>query len=329
VILEDREGFATAAMPLYAKGHSYGEYLFDWDWARAAAAFGVSYYPKLQAHVPFTPATGPKILVRRDVRDPESARKLCLETAADLVRANGLSQAQLLFGSEDDVRAATTEGWLPRYGFQYHWRPAGEHDFEGFLDRLKSRKRKTIARERRDVRATGLALERWTGERLRDPAVAAFFADCYEDTCDRRGGIRYLNRDFFERVFATMADRVTLAVALREGTLVAGALFLHKGGAVFGRHWGARESVPFLHFELCYYQGIELALERGARVFEAGAQGEHKIPRGFLPEPIRGAYHVPDPAFRAAVARYLETEARDLKEVADALAAESPYRSDG
>lgn len=324
-VVIDRDGEPVAAMPLYAKGHSYGEYLFDWDWARAARAFGVNYYPKLQSHFPFTPATGAKILLDRTEPHAEALRDACIEASGELARANGLSQVQMLFGTEGDVAAAERRGWLRRYGFQYHFRPAGEHDFEGFLSRLKSRKRKTIARERRDVEASGLTIERWTGERLRDPQIARFFAECYEDTCDRRGGMRYLNEDFFARVFTTMHDRVTLAVALRDKALLSAALFFHKGDKVFGRHWGTRESVPFLHFELCYYQGIELTLARGARVFEAGAQGEHKIPRGFLPEEVRGAYDVVDPCFRDAVERYLAEERRNLEEVAKALAEESPF----
>lgn len=324
VVLDGADG-VLAAMPLYAKGHSYGEYLFDWDWARAAQAFGVTYYPKLQSHFPFTPATGPKILVTPDAAYPKAIREACLSAAADLARGNGLSQVQLLFGTHDDLEAAKAQGWLSRYGFQYHYRPDGERDFAGFLQRLKSRKRKTIVRERREVETCGLRIERWSGEKLRAPEVAGFFAECYEDTCDRRGGMRYLNHDFFERIFRTMGDRITLAVALRDQALLSAALFFHKGDAVFGRHWGTREPVPFLHFELCYYQGIELALERGARIFEAGAQGEHKIPRGFLPEEVRAAYAIENPQFRDAIARYLTEEEKNLREVAAALAAESPY----
>lgn len=324
-VLLEEEGALVAALPLYAKGHSYGEYLFDWQWAQAAAAFGVDYYPKLQSHIPFTPASGPKALIRTGRTDAPALREACFAAASELARANGLSQSQLLFGSDEDVTAAEAAGWLRRYGFQYHWRPNGARDFAGFLRRLKSRKRKLIARERRAVAATGLRIERWGGDRLQAPVVARFFVDCYEDTCDRRGGIRYLNEDFFRRIFATMSDRITLAVALRSDTLLAAALFFHKGRALFGRHWGTREIVPFLHFELCYYQGIELALERNAQVFETGAQGEHKISRGFLPEAVHGAYDVVDERFREAVARFLETEARELRSIATALAAESPY----
>lgn len=323
----EREGVAVAAMPLYVKAHSYGEYLFDWDWANASQAFGVPYYPKIQAHVPFTPATGPKILVHRDAPDAPELRRECLRQAASLAVVHRFSQTQLLFGTADDLEAAEAVGWIKRYGFQYHWRPDGERDFAGYLERLKSRKRKNIVRERREATNLGLTLERWTGEQLRNGEAAAFFAECYEDTCDRRGGIRYLNRDFFERIFATMSDRITLAVARRDSTLVSAALYFHKGHTLFGRHWGTREPVPFLHFELCYYQGIELALERGARLFEAGAQGEHKIARGFLPAEVRAAYFVADVKFRTAIARYVAAEEERMRDIATQLGAESPFRA--
>lgn len=303
--IADESGRKAGVMPLYAKSHSQGEYVFDHGWANAYARAGGRYYPKLQSAVPFTPATGPRLMVRPHLDESEGRRLLALGAATVCERA-GASSVHVTFPLEAEWRALGELGFLLRQDQQYWWRNAGYGSFDDFLAALSSGRRKTIRRERREARA-GLDIMPLTGSDLREEHWDAFFA-FYMDTGSRKWGRPYLNRRFFSLLGERMADRVLLIMARRGGRWIAGALNLIGGEALYGRNWGAVEDVPFLHFELCYYQAIEHAIARGLARVEAGAQGEHKIARGYLPSPVYSAHFIADPALREPVARYLDEE---------------------
>ncbi len=322
--VSDASGEVVGVMPLYVKSHSQGEYVFDHAWAQAYMRAGGRYYPKLQCAVPFTPATGPRLIARdgphrRAVQDVllAGARAVCVEA--------GASSLHVTFPLEAEWRRMGEEGLLLRQDQQYHWVNAGYATFDDFLAALSSGRRKTIRRERRDAQA-GLEFFALSGAELREEHWDAFF-EFYMDTGQRKWGRPYLNRRFFSLLGERMADRVLLVLAKREGRWIAGALNLIGGDTLFGRNWGAVEHVPFLHFELCYYQAIEQAIARGLRRVEAGAQGEHKIARGYLPSPVYSAHWIADPALREPVARYLEQERAQVQSEMAMLEAEySPFR---
>ena len=320
----EEQGRVLGAMPLYLKTDSYGEYVFDWAWANAYYQNGLSYYPKLVSAVPFTPATGPKLLVRPDA-DRAAVTSALLDAARELGDEHRVSSLHALFLPEDDLDDFEARGFSVRHSLQFHWRNRGYGGFTDYLDAMTSKRRRQVARERRQLE--GVEVEYLTGEAL-IPEHAAMMYGYYVDTYDRKWGSPYLTSAFFDEVFRTMRDRVMLAVAREESTRrpVAGALFFFKGTALFGRYWGATKSVRNLHFELCYYQGIEFAIERGLSLFEAGAQGEHKLARGFLPVVTYSAHEIRHPAFRRAIEHYIAEERAMISYELAEYTNHDPYR---
>ncbi len=322
--LRDETNRVLGVMPLWLKGHSQGEYVFDHSWADAYERAGGRYYPKLLAAVPFTPVTGPRFLAHPDA-DAATVRQVLLQGAVALTERLGVSSLHINFPTEDDWTAMGEAGLLQRQDIQYVWRNGGYATFDVFLAALSSSRRKTIRRERREAQA-GLDIRVLTGAEITDAHWDAFFA-FYTDTGERKWGRPYLTRDFFARLGATMADRIALVMAFRDGAAIAGALNLIGTDALYGRQWGALVEVPFLHFELCYYQAIEFAIARGLSRVEAGAQGEHKIARGYLPSPVYSAHFIADPALREPVARYLDGERPAVAAEIDTMTTElSPFR---
>jgi predicted N-acyltransferase len=299
-------GRVLGAIPLYLKTDSYGEYVFDWAWANAYHQNGLSYYPKLVSAVPFTPATGPRLLVRPDA-DRAAVTSALLDAARGLGDEHRVSSSHALFLPEDELEDFETRGFAVRHSLQFHWRNRGYGAFADYLDAMTSKRRRQVARERRQLE--GVEVEYLSGDDL-GPEHAAMMYGYYVDTYDRKWGSPYLTGAFFDEVFRTMRDRIVLAVAREESTRrpVAGALFFFKGRALFGRYWGTTKAVRNLHFELCYYQGIEFAIERGLSLFEAGAQGEHKLARGFLPVVTYSAHEIRHPTFRRAIEHYIAEE---------------------
>ncbi len=325
--LHDEDGAVIGVMPLYLKGHSQGEYVFDHSWADAYERAGGRYYPKLLGAVPFTPATGPRFL-NAPGTDAATVREALLQGALTLTERLGVSSLHVNFPTEAEWRAMTKAGLLPRRDIQFIWRNDGYQSFDDFLAALSSNRRKTIRRERREAQA-GLDIRVLTGAEITQAHWDAFFA-FYMDTGDRKWGRPYLTRDFFARVGASMADRIALVMAFENGTPVAGALNFIGREALYGRQWGTLVDRPFLHFELCYYQAIDFAIARGLSRVEAGAQGEHKIARGYLPSPVYSAHFIADPALRDPVAHYLEQERPAVEAQMQAMTVElSPYRRDG
>jgi predicted N-acyltransferase len=322
--LEDEAGGVAAVMPLYLKSHSQGEYVFDHAWADAYERAGGRYYPKLLSAAPFTPASGPRLLVRPDV-DADEARALLLGGALTLCERYGASSLHVNFPTESEWRFMGERGFGLREGQQYHWENRGYRDFEDFLGALSSGRRKTIRRERREAQAP-VEIVRLTGADLTEEHWDAFFG-FYMDTGSRKWGRPYLSRPFFSLLGERLADRVLLVMARREGRWIAGALNLVGDDCLYGRHWGCVEELPFLHFELCYYQAIEWAIDRGLPRVEAGAQGQHKIARGYLPKPVYSAHYISDPALRAPVERFLEQERAAVDQEMEWLTEEySPFR---
>jgi hypothetical protein len=322
--IRDNEGRVAAAMPLYAKGHSQGEYIFDHGWAEAYERAGGRYYPKLVSASPFSPVTGPRLLVRDDV-DLGAARLTLMAAGVELCGRYGASGFSVNFPLEEEWRFFGAQGLLQRQNQQYHWENADYAAFDDFLNALSSGRRKTIRRERQAA-AAGLDIRRLTGAEITESHWDAFFA-FYMDTGSRKWGQPYLNRRFFSLLGERMADQVMLVMASRQGRWIAGALNLIGEDALYGRNWGCLESVPFLHFELCYYQAIEFAIERRLPRVEAGAQGQHKISRGYLPSAVYSAHYIADPALRAPVARFVKQEQREVAGEMDWLReAYSPFR---
>jgi hypothetical protein len=324
LMLRDECGAAAAVMPLYLKTHSRGEYVFDHAWADAYERAGGSYYPKLQGCSPFSPVTGPRLLVRPDL-EPDEARKMLLAGALALCEKTGASGVHVTFPTEAEWRLMGEQGLLRRQDQQYHWFNHGYGGFDDFLAALSSGRRKTIRRERRDALAE-VEVAALTGKDLTEEHWDAFFA-FYLDTGSRKWGRPYLNRQFFSLLSERMADRILLLLAKKGGRWIAGALNLIGGDCLYGRNWGCLEDVQFLHFELCYYQAIEFAISRRLARVEAGAQGQHKISRGYLPCAVYSAHYIADGALRAPVARYLAEERRAVQGEMDWLAEEySPFR---
>jgi predicted N-acyltransferase len=303
-------------MPAYLKSHSQGEYVFDHGWADAWQHAGGAYYPKLQIAVPFTPVPGPRLL---------GSKPQQLIAAAETVTVqNGLSSAHATFVTERDWAAFEQRGWLLRLGIQYHWQSRGYASFDDFLGALASRKRKAIRKEREAARE-GLEFRA-----LRGPDIGAAEGDAfwgfYQDTGSRKWGRPYLTRAFFDLIGEAMGDRVLLFLAYRDGLPIAGALNFIGSDTLYGRYWGAVEGVPFLHFELCYYQGIEWAIDHNLTFVQAGAQGEHKLSRGYEPVVTRSAHFIPDPGFRRAVEGFLDGERAAVEQEIGWLSESLPYR---
>lgn len=326
LVLTREDGRAAGVMPLYLKGHSQGEYVFDHAWADAYERAGGRYYPKLLSAVPFTPVTGPRLMAAPDVPADVTGGAL-IDAAVALGLRLGVSSLHVNFPLEDEAARMTGAGLLPRLDMQYVWRNRGYADFDDFLAALSAGRRKTIRRERREAQA-GLDIRALTGGDLTPVVWDAFFG-FYLDTGGRKWGRPYLTRDFFARIGETMADRIVMMTAFRGATPIAGALNFIGRDALYGRQWGTTEDRPFLHFELCYYQAIEFAIRQGLSRVEAGAQGEHKIARGYLPETVRSAHWIAHPGLRRAVADYLDHERPAVEAEIEAIAtALSPYRRD-
>jgi len=323
LVLESADG-PTAVLPCYVKSHSNGEYVFDWGWADAYERAGGSYYPKLQVSVPFTPVTGPRLLVRPGPNE-EERKRLLIAGLVEFCRRSGASSAHLTFLPEADWTLLGEMGFLQRTDQQFHWTNEDYGDFEGFLGALASRKRKAIRKERRDALADGIAIEWLTGRDITEAHWDSFYA-FYTDTGSRKWGRPYLNRGFFSLLGERMADRVLLIMAKRGGHIIAGALNLIGSDALYGRYWGAVEEHPCLHFEVCYYQAIEFALAHGLNRVEAGAQGAHKLARGYMPTTTYSAHYIPDPNFRRAVDDYLRRERREVAYTGETLAQHAPFR---
>ncbi len=307
-----KDGELVGAIPCYEKTHSYGEYIFDWDWARAYAQNGIPYYPKWLAAVPFTPATGPKILITAD-SEAEPIRKALVKALKEGAKAEHLSSAHALFVTEAESKAFEAEGYLIRHTFQFHWRNEGFASFDAFLGSLKSRKRKQIVRERRQLSEAGLSIRMLTGPELK-PEHGELLHRCYLSTVQKMGGIPYLAADFYPKILERMPEQVALAVAYRGDTGIAAAIHFRGENSLYGRHWGCLEDVRNLHFELCYYQALELAIREGFDRVEAGAQGEHKVQRGYLPALTLSAHWIDDPRFRKAIDRVVSQEREAVTE---------------
>jgi predicted N-acyltransferase len=321
IAIDRPDGTPAAILPAYAKSHSQGEYVFDHNWAEAWERAGRSYYPKLQIAVPFSPVPGPRLLLRDQALAPA-----LIAAAQAVVQQNDLSSAHATFIAGDQLHHFQTAGWLIRADRQFHWFNRDYADFDDFLGALSSRKRKAIRKERAAARE-GLEFLHLTGGAIEEAHWDAFWR-FYQDTGSRKWGRPYLTRNFFSLLGRRMGDKVILMFALRDGAPIAGALNLVGRDTLYGRYWGCTEEVPFLHFELCYYQAIDAAITRGLRTVEAGAQGEHKLARGYLPTPTFSAHYIPDPGFRRAVADYLEQERRMIAANIEILSEESPYKKD-
>lgn len=324
ISVEDEAGQVAAVMPLYLKSHSQGEYVFDHAWADAYERAGGRYYPKLISAAPFTPVTGPRLLVRPDV-DQEEARRILLGGALAICERYDASSLHVNFPMQEEWAWMGEQGLSLRQGQQYHWNNGGYASFDDFLGALSSGRRKTIRRERRDAQAE-VEILALTGAEITEDHWDAFFG-FYMDTGSRKWGRPYLNRLFFSLLGERMAGRVLLVMARRDGRWIAGALNLIGDDCLYGRNWGCVEDVPFLHFELCYYQAIEWAIGRGLARVEAGAQGQHKIARGYLPAPVYSAHFIADPRLREPVADFLERERAAVQGEMEWLAEEySPFK---
>jgi uncharacterized protein len=319
LVARDATRKLVGAMPLYGKDHSYGEYVFDHAWADALLRAGGRYYPKLQCSVPFTPAPGRRILAR----DPAVEAALA-QAAVGLAQRGGASSVHATFLPAEQCARLEPLGYLTRTGLQYHWQNRGYASFADFLGDLSSQKRKTIRRERARA-CENVTIKRLAGDDIKKRDWDFFFR-CYMDTGSRKWGSPYLNRAFFALLGERMADRCVLFVAEQDGKPIASALNLVGGEALYGRYWGRIADVPFLHFELCYYQAIELAIELKLPRVEAGAQGEHKLARGYVPAPTYSAHWIAHPGLRTAVQQYLQSESPAIAEEAEILAEHTPFK---
>ncbi|MBZ9858826.1 GNAT family N-acetyltransferase [Mesorhizobium sp. CA12] len=324
--LETAQGRLLGAVPCYLKSHSQGEYVFDHGWSDAFERAGGRYYPKLQCSVPFSPVTGPRLLVGKG--ENESAVKAGLAEGLKLVTDKlGVSSAHVTFATEPDVATLEAAGFLHRTDQQFHFFNEGFSTYDDFLATLASRKRKAMKKERREALADGISIDWLTGKDITESAWDDFFA-FYMDTGGRKWGRPYLNRQFFSLIGERMADDILLVMAKRNGRYIAGAINFIGSDALYGRNWGCIEDHPFLHFEVCYHQAIDFAIERKLKVVEAGAQGEHKLARGYRPVTMHSAHYFSHPGLRNAVADYLRRERREVERMAEYLEEHTPFRKD-
>ncbi len=314
-----RAGALAGAMPLFVKSHSYGEYVFDWSWADAYSRHGKDYYPKLLCAVPFTPVTGPRLLAASDA-DRNALVKAALEAAREF------SSLHVLFPPQVEAETLGAQGMMLRRAVQFHWQNEGYADFEEFLSRLSRQRRKVIRQERRRVTEAGVTLRRLPGAEM-EAKHWQFFNRCYRNTYAAHGSSPYLNLDLFLRLGQTMPDNVVLVLAERDGKAIAASLLLQGGGRLYGRYWGALEHVPLLHFECCYYQPIEHAIETRLDAFEGGAQGEHKLFRGLMPVETCSAHWISNPAFAQAVETFLSSESARIHRYVNELQEHTPFKA--
>jgi len=324
ILLEDEAKNLMAACPAYLKSHSMGEYVFDQGWADFYTRLGGNYYPKLQISVPFTPATAPKLLVVSGENALDLKRVLA-SSIPELCARLGASSAHATFLTEEDKTIFLEAGFLERNDQQYHWFNHDYRSFDDFLEALSSRKRKLIRRERRDALGNGISIECLTGSAIKTEHMDAFYT-FYMDTGSRKWGRPYLTRAFFAIIQETMANQILLIMAKREGKYIAGAINFIGDGVLYGRNWGCIENHPFLHFEVCYYQAIDFAIQNGFKKVEAGAQGEHKLARGYIPVTTYSAHYIVDPSFRQAIANYLQEERNYIAGLQDTLSEHTPFR---
>ena len=315
-----RDSRLAAAMPLYLKSHSYGEYVFDWAWADAYERHGLRYYPKLLNAVPFTPVTGPRLLASND-----ADRRVLVDAALKFARDTGVSSLHCLFPAGPEVAAFESAGLMLRASVQFHWRNEGFSDFDGFLARMNHDKRKKIRQERRKVRDAGIEF-RWLRGREATQADWQFFVECYNRTYQAHHSSPYLNLDFFLRLAQTMPDRLLLILGYRDGLPVASAFNIIGDDTLYGRYWGTKEFHSGLHFETCYYQASEFCIAEKMDYFEGGAQGEHKLARGLLPQRTVSAHWLAHPEFAEAVTRFLRKEANGIEHYVDELSEHSPFK---
>lgn len=320
--VEDSEENLVAAVPAYLKSHSQGEYVFDHGWANAFEQAGGSYYPKLQIAVPFTPVTGPRLLTKRDDNSAKLAAAAALKSIADRLQ---VSSAHVTFAGSPDIEILESQGFLHRIDQQFHFHNDGYKSYEDFLATLASRKRKDLRKERQAALSNGINVVRLTGKDITEEVWDKFF-EFYMDTGNRKWGQPYLNRKFFSLIGETMADDILLIMAKRDGRYIAGAINFLGGGRIFGRNWGCIEDHPFLHFEVCYHQAIDHAIANGFSVVEAGAQGEHKLARGYMPVVTHSAHYIAHQGLRRAVEDYLQRERADVLRVSDILSEHGPFR---
>jgi len=327
LLYENEQGELLGAAPLYLKGHSHGEYVFDWGWADAYERAGGKYYPKLLSAVPFTPVTCRKLLIRPDA-DPIRTAEILAGGLIGVTDQHAVSSLHVNFPPEEESALLEEMGFLRRRALQYHWVNRGYESFDDFLGDLSSRKRKSIRKERREAAEHGVEIHMLTGDAIEPRHWDAFYR-FYMDTSDRKWGSAYLNREFFALLGERLAERVLLVMAEYEGHLVGGALNLIGEDTLYGRNWGCVADFKFLHFEACYYRAIDFAIERGLAKVEAGAQGQHKIQRGYLPTFTYSNHYIPDPGFASAVKDFLERESRHMAEEKDYLSDGSPFRKGG
>jgi len=320
----DGDGRLVGCAPMYLKTHSYGEYVFDHAWADAFQRAGGRYYPKLLVAVPFTPVPGPRLLIRPDAAD--GVQGAMMSGLATIAERNGISSVHVTFPTAAEYEAFGRAGWLQRLGTQFHWENRGYTGFDDFLAAFSSRKRKQVKKERREVAESGVEVLSLTGADIR-PEHWDAFDRLYRATSDRKWGWPYLTREFFHRLGTEMADKVLLVMARDDGRWVGGALNLIGADTLYGRNWGSAGEYPYLHFECCYYRAIDFAIERGLARVEAGAQGQHKIQRGYLPVPTYSAHWITHPGLRRAVNDFLVRERVAMELEIAALAEESPFRS--
>ena len=324
-LTDERTGRLAAAAPVYAKQHSYGEYVFDWAWADAYQRNNLPYYPKLLCAVPFTPVQGTRLLAADD-----DARRRLAATLLAFAEQSDVSSLHVLFPTGDEARLLESMGMMLREGVQFHWLNDGYRHFDDFLGTLEQKKRKNIRAERRKVQDAGVTFRRLTGDQITDTDWR-FFSRCYRQTYREHFSSPYLNLDFFRTIGATMPENLLLVIAEADGKPIASALAVyrrgeHGGGTLYGRYWGAIEHVPCLHFETAYYQLLEFCIEAGLDTFEGGEQGEHKLARGFLPTVTHSAHWLAHPAFSDAVARFLERETEHIHAYVDELREHDPFR---
>lgn len=330
VAVETADGTLLACAAMYLKDHSYGEYVFDWGWANAYERAGGQYYPKLQCAVPFTPATGPRLMTRPNVSDfdDQDLKRMLLAGMIEVADRQNVSSLHVTFPDEDDFKVMSEAGFLERYGQQFHWKNENYTSFDNFLEALSSRKRKNIRKEREKANASGVSIYTISGNDITSRHWDAFYR-FYRLTSDRKWGQAYMTRSFFDLLSEQMGDQVVLIMGEEDGEIVCGALNLLGGDTLFGRNWGTIVHYPMLHFEVCYYRAIDFAIERGLSWVEAGAQGPHKLQRGYLPRKTYSAHWIADGGFREAVSQYLSQERPAIEEEVDSLTELGPFKRTG
>lgn len=326
-ILLEENNTLLGLMPLYIKQDSYGEFVFDWAWADAYHRAGHAYYPKLVSAIPFTPVSGPRLLIAEHA-DIDTCRARLVEAVRTLIEENRLSSAHVLFPDEDEMQTYTEHQAMSRLTIQFHWLNDGYRDFSDFTDRMTSKKRKKLLRERRDVISAGVEIERLTGSDITE-AHWQVFHDFYCTTFYKKWGEPRMNLDFFLWLGETIPDQTLLILAKQNNRYIAGAFAMHDRDTLYGRHWGCNTEVPFLHFELCYYQTIEHVLESGLLKLDAGVQGEHKLARGFSPVGMSSAHWIREQAFSQAIKDYLKRETGMVREHIAMLETHLPYKQTG